>query len=234
MSAYCMRNTGLSALHTPTLLIPIQPCKVGTSVRPTFRWGNGSPERLSDLPEATQLKLAELGCRSGQSGPGLTIKLYSLSVEVQWPLRWSQRSHLLVFMAWCKPHPLSACWPNDSLPMTGIQQSDVMSLSSWVTKGLWLLSHSTFMHSYLMALTKPAVVSCLMERPMKQGNECDLRTGWSSVLSTTTWVSLEVDPSSVELSDETTAPDDEILMAASWESLRQRHIHSSMPETVKS
>lgn len=46
--------------------------------------------------------------------------------------------------------------------------------SHQVTKRWWLLSSLTFVHSGLLALSKQAVVSCPVERPMRQGTESDL------------------------------------------------------------
>ena len=122
--------------------------------------------------------------------------------------------------------PWVSAGPNDSLLTTRILQSDRIHFPLGYKKA----------HDFCLALpwcsafdeASYHVVHCPVEGPCSQKLESGFQpTAWEELNSpTTTWVSLEVDLSSAELPDETTALDDNILTAVSQQNLKQRHLLS--------
>lgn len=101
-----------------------------------------------------------------------------------WPPRWSQRSHLLVFMLLYNPPPLSACW-------TWWFISNKQITAKWCNVTSWLAYEKTVasvllcFHSLLIAGTDETcchVISCQMERPAWWGTERGLwPVSWEKV-----------------------------------------------------
>lgn len=158
-SAYCVPDTGLSALHISTLLIPAQPCKVDTRIMSTFQKRKIEVyTELSDLSKVTQgwvgmSLVAEMGMKPRHSGSEFVTspsKCGDLWDGPSDPTSWSSCSCVT-------PIPWVHAGPKDSLRTKWWDVTSRLGYEKTVASILF------FVYSLLFVGTDD-VVSCPVER----------------------------------------------------------------------